>query len=381
MNSRRKVVLVTNIPSPYRIPLFNELTKQLRNIELDLVVIFGNRIYSRRKFDAIPEKEYEFEFHFLNSETINFGNEEKTYFSYKGLFKLIKMIDPACVIMNGFTIAATRLWLQSFISKRPYILWVGSVIKQGRFDSMARRIQRKLIINRSASFIAYGSMAREYLLKMNAPPEKIFIGINTVDTSFFKSATESIRSQGHIKEKHHLTYIGYLSKRKNVNKVLEVVQQLQQRRNDFILDLIGDGPEKEALENYVKESGITDLVRFHGFKQKDELPGYLAVSDCLLFQTDFDIWGLVLNETLAAGVPVIASTNAGATKDLIIDGVTGYISDYNDPIKVCEIIEVLFDNQDLAKKISDEARAHVSNYASIEVSARGFADAVKFGLS
>ena len=76
----RKAVLVTNIPSPYRIPLFNAIAGQLRQDNIELTVIFGRKTYERRKFDQVSESEFEFQYRFLDSETIDFGNQEKTYF-------------------------------------------------------------------------------------------------------------------------------------------------------------------------------------------------------------------------------------------------------------------------------------------------------------
>jgi glycosyltransferase involved in cell wall biosynthesis len=101
--------------------------------------------------------------------------------------------------------------------------------------------------------------------------------------------------------------------------------------------------------------GLTDCIRFHGFRQKDELPAFFAQSTCFLFQTDFDIWGLVLNEAMSAGLPCISSTNAGATSDLVIDGENGFVADFSKHEEVIEKIEMLLNNPDKARKMGEEA--------------------------
>ena len=374
-----KVVIVTNIPSPYRIPLFNELSEQLLKDNKVLVVIFGNKTYSRRKFKAVPESEFKFEYIYLDSETIDFGNQEKTYFSYKNLFKTFKKINPLCVIISGFTFATTRLWLDSYFNKRPYIIWTGSILHSGRNDSLLRKIQRKLLIKRSSAFITYGTKASEYLLKLNAPSSKVFIGINTVDTTFYNKETQALKGTNPT-NKFHLTYIGYFSKRKNVLKLLEVIKFLKLNRDDFILDLIGDGPEKELLQEYTVLNNLGNNVKFHGFKQKEELPKLLAMSSCFLFQTDFDIWGLVLNEAMAAGIPVIATNNAGATSDLIINGQTGYIGNFDNPEEICDLINCILNDKDNAMLIGQNAAKYIEQNASVYISANGFLNAIKVVL-
>ncbi len=369
----RKVLLVTNIPSPYRIPLFNEMNRQLNRHDLQLFVVFGNRSYSRRKFKPVNEEEFEFEYHFLGSETMNFGNEERTYFSYKGLFKIIKKVDPSCVIMNGFTIASTLLRLRAMTSSLPFIIWSGSVHKSGRNDSALRKLQRRFIISGACSFIAYGKKSSDYLVSMGADPKDVFIGINTVDTEFFRKNTTFNVSDG---EPFNLIYVGYLSARKNVSRLFDVIDQLNSYEKKCHLHLVGDGPEKQVLEAKATELAMTDQVTFYGFKQKEELPAILSGSQCFLFQTDFDIWGLVLNETMAAGIPVIASPEAGAVHDLIVNGENGYIADFTNPSEVAEIILKLMEDPKLLKKISENASDTILNTATIEISSRGFVAAV-----
>ena len=65
---------------------------------------------------------------------------------------------------------------------------------------------------------------------------------------------------------------GYLNPRKNVNRLLEIVKELALIRNDFVLDLIGDGESKPMLEAFSMQHNLQNFVHFHGFKQKSELP-------------------------------------------------------------------------------------------------------------
>ena len=150
------------------------------------------------------------------------------------------------------------------------------------------------------------------------------------------------------------------------------------KRNDFVVDIIGDGSDKKNLENKAIEMGLGNQVIFHGFKQKEELPAFFAQTDCFLFQTGFDIWGLVLNEAMAAGLPCIVSPNAGAVDDLIKDGENGYICKFTEPDKVITLINDLLDDTDKAHRISLAASSFIQSNASIPKSTEGFLKAIHY---
>ncbi|HNQ61382.1 MAG TPA: glycosyltransferase family 4 protein [Bacteroidia bacterium] len=378
--SIKKVIIVTNVPNPYRIPLFNEIHAQLLKKNIALKVVFGSENYSRRK-SKLNLAECSFTYVFLNSVKYDFGNSEKTYFTYKGLLKVLESEKADCVIMSGFSIGTSKLWWRSLWKKTNYIIWSGAVKAPGRNDSLLRRIQRRLIAGSAKGFIAYGSKAKDYIMSLGIDAEKIEIGINTVDTAFFSAETKALRSVLTPDNVARLTYIGYLSTRKNVLRLLEIIHELSLERKDFVLDIIGDGDDKPNLEKFVQMNSLSEIVHFHGFKQKSELPAYLAGSAGFLFQTDFDIWGLVLNEAMAAGLACISSTQAGATVDLIKDGETGFIVDYKNKDLVKSKINWILDNPDQARLMGEKARNFIEQEASLHVSASGFVRAITRSLS
>lgn len=377
MIETKKILLITNIPNPYRIPLFNELNRHFYREGFLLKVIFGALGYGRRRW-KIDLSECEFKYDVLHSRVFCFSDQEKTFFSYKGLFRVLKKENPYLVITTGFSFATLKLWLRSWFFRTKYIIWTGSVLKEGRFDTFFRKIQRKMLIKRAVDFIAYGTSAKEYLLSLGAEPNKIKIAINTVDVRFYENEVKNLnKNLVFPKERKHLLFLGYLSPRKNVMKVLEIVKELSQVRNDFLLDIVGDGHERLRLEKYMEENNLQDFVIFHGFKQKYEIPPFMANTDIFLFQTDFDIWGLVLNEAMAAGLLCIASIHAGATRDLIRNGKTGFAMDFSNTGKVVEKIIWIFNNPELKRKICLRAKRFILKEASLEKSVEGFIKAIQ----
>jgi glycosyltransferase involved in cell wall biosynthesis len=177
--------------------------------------------------------------------------------------------------------------------------------------------------------------------------------------------------------KKHFLYIGYLVPRKNIKLLLLAVEKLSKTRNDFVLDIVGDGESRQELENFIKDHQLTEFIQMHGFRQKEELPAFLARATAFLFQTDFDIWGLTLNESMAAGLPCLCSVNAGAATDLVIEGETGWIVDYRNTGQVTEKLNYLLDHPEEAQRMGKNAKLKIESTATLALSAAGFIEAIK----
>lgn len=371
----KKVIVVTNIPNPYRIPLFNEMWRLCNDRKIEFKVIFGAQNYARRKF-VLDMNDCLFPYEILDSQKINFGNLEKIVFTYKGLLNALAKEKPDCIIINGFSVGTLRLWWRSWFTKTAYIIWSGTVKSRGGKFSFLRILQRKMLRRRAAAFVAYGQRAKEYLQELGAASEKIFIARNTVDTRFFSEQTDRERLKL-IPDvlRMHFTYVGFIIRKKNLLQLLKAVKILSLQRTDFVLDLIGDGQDKVYFEDYVKANQLEKVVHFAGFVQKSNLPTWLAKSSCFVFPSNYDIWGLVVNEAMAAALPCISSVNSGVTVDLIEDGKNGFAVDFSDPKLVAEKMNWILDNREKAKEFGLNARKTIAEKASIHVSARGLLDA------
>lgn len=380
MDGLKRVVLVTNIPTPYRIPLFNELNRQLTEAGYSFCVVFGGKTYSRRKWEVDLEA-CTFSYKILGSQTIQLGkSNEHVAFAYSGLGAVLKELNPDLLIVPGFSLATVKA-LGLFIRRKcKYIIWTGSIGgERPKFDRWFK-MSRRLLARYATAAVVYGTRAGNYVKTLGMRGPKIFTAINTVDTSFFEDATRAHRQKSPQKDRKYLTYIGALSPGKNVMKLLEVVRELARSRKDFCLEIVGDGEEKERLETFVATEKIEDVVRFQGYQQKQDVPEYLARSNAFLFQTDYDVWGLVLNEAMAAGVPCLVSHKAGASEDLVQEGETGFTVDFSDVSSVVPRINWILDNPQPAYAMGEKARTFIVEHANLNRSARGFVDAVQYAF-
>jgi glycosyltransferase involved in cell wall biosynthesis len=368
----RKVLLVTNIPTPYRMPLFNEIARQLADIGYRFKVVFAALGYERRKWQ-IDLDTCHFEHEVLKSAAFTLVGRESASFAYPGLFRVLRREQPDVVIVFGYSLATLKVLAWRWWRGTPYIIWSGAI--EGPYEpaSRARTLQRRILVRGASAFIAYGSRARDYLVGLGAPQERVHVAINTVDTEFFRRETAPLRGAGPGEE---ILAIGDLSERKGVDLLLAAFARLAVTRPRAILTLVGDGPERGALEAQAHALGIQGQVRFLGFKQRSEVPAQLARARCLAFPTRFDIWGLVLPEAMAAGIPCVVSVEAGAVTDLIEDGVNGFRVDFRQADVAADRLAWLMDNPDGACRLGEAASRFIRERATLPVSAAGAVAAV-----
>ncbi|MBL7924970.1 MAG: glycosyltransferase family 4 protein [Bacteroidia bacterium] len=373
----KTVLLITNIPTPYRIPLFNVLDQQMKEKGWQLMVVFSGAGYKRRKFN-IDLSQIRFRYTILKGGVFTPGKDsEKTYFFYKGLWGVLRTERPWRIIVSGFSPATFTVAFWHFLTRCPFLIWSGSIEAENRHNGILRRFSRRMLASWASACIAYGSQARKYLENLGVPSDKIRIGINTVDTGFFSEKTAALKALKGPNTTFTFTYIGYLVPRKNVKRVLDAVVHLHKRRSDFRLQIIGDGESKTELEKQCREEGLENIVHFYGYKQKEELPAYLSTTDVLLFQTDFDIWGLVLNEAMAAGVCCISTVKAGASHDLIREGENGLVTDFSDALQAAEKMNWAMEHPQEIQRMAAEASRFIRTEASLEKSAKGFIEAIE----
>jgi len=288
----KKVLLITNIPTPYRIPLFNCIYSKLKSENIDFLVVFANKTYPRRKWQ-IDLDTIEFNYYFLNSEFISLSSE-KSIFTYKGINKLISQFNPDVVISNGFTLSTIRIIIQRiFFYNYKLIIWSGAIERYKQPIGMLREILRKFIVKRVDRFIVYGSRAKDYIVSLGGNSDKIDISYNTIDSFSFKYMN-SIKT---FNEKTKILFVGHLTKGKNIESLLPVLKKISIKYPlEFIL--VGDGPERRNLKDLSEKLGISKIVKFEGFKQQSELSKYYLDADIFVFPSNYDIWGLVVIEAM-----------------------------------------------------------------------------------
>lgn len=339
-----KLALLTNIPSPYRVPLFNTLSGF---DDIELHVIFFRESDPGRKW-RINREGIHFSYRIIPGICLFYPKTEMVVYLNWGMWSELRRFDPDIICCGGYAwLASLELLMYAKLKHKPIFLFSGSILGSGKYRNSFVKLYKKFIIPKFDAYITYGTAAKDLLVHFGANPKHIIVGINTVDTKEFSTQMGNLSSDEVAKEHHrfkpkNILYVGQFIQRKGVMNLIKAFVRLDMPQVGLIL--VGNGPEKENYLQYIKTHNIKNVF-IEPFVQKEKLPKYYAISDVFVLPSHQEVWGLVINEAMACGLPILSSKVAGATRDLVKEGENGYGFDPNDVDNLVEKLKViLYDN-------------------------------------
>jgi glycosyltransferase involved in cell wall biosynthesis len=192
-------------------------------------------------------------------------------------------------------------------------------------------IKRRLIALFSSALVG-GTLHRECLAALGLPASHIFLGYDAVDNDYFAARSDEIRAEsGAARERLRLPRDYFLASarfvpKKNLGRLLDAYARYRLRRGEgaWPLVLLGDGALRPALERQVRELGLDAAVTMPGFRQYGDLPAYYALAGAFVHASTVEPWGLVVNEAMSSGLPVLVSDRCGCVPELVADGENGF---------------------------------------------------------
>lgn len=319
VGSRRpRVALLVNLVAPYRLPVYRRLSRRF-----DLYVLCSGREGNRSTWPTHVDRRDADHSLFIRQSwgvtipyrAIHKGRvyDVKYLHLTLGYWGDLIRLQPDAVIsieMGPRTLTALA-WGALF--RRPVVVWWGGTRWTERDAGMARRLVRSAIARLTRHWISYGSTSTDYLQSIGVRRERILQIQNCVDEEIFQQKVEPSLC---LEPRPVLLYVGQMIQRKGVDRLLEAAARLQAEGLTFSLLLVGDGPERETLVAYAKHLGL-DHVTFHPAQPNAAMPAIYRSADVLVFPTNEDVWGLVVNEALWSGIPVICSTRAGCAPEIV----------------------------------------------------------------
>jgi glycosyltransferase involved in cell wall biosynthesis len=374
-----KLVIVTEIIAPYRIPVFNTLAQRR---EVDLHVIFLSENDPSMRQWQIYKDEIKFHYDVLPSWRRRFGRYNLLLNS-KVLSTLNKM-KPNAVLCGGYNYLASwqcAYWAR--VHRVPLLLWSESTALDMRRGHRFVEFAKARFLSLCRAFIVPGRSSLKYLQDLGITDDRIFVAPNAVDTELFAGLTEEARRDAsQVRARHSLPsryflYVGRLVRAKGVYELLEAYAQLDsESRAQVGLLLVGDGTERSELIERASHI-IPGAIQFPGFVQRDGLPDFYALADALIFPTHSDTWGLVVNEAMSCGLPVIVTSVAGCIADLVQDDWNGFVVPRGDPTPLAGAMARIAGDSALRAGMAARSRERIAAY-SPEAWAAGMVKAVEF---
>jgi glycosyltransferase involved in cell wall biosynthesis len=347
----KKIVIIINIISPNRVFLFEKIKKHLERNNVQLKVFFlsyGNKV-RHWKFN----NNFNFDFEILKNITISLkGKKLSTFFINPQISNHFQKENPDKIISFGWNNWASYVasnWCKK--NKKEFILWSGSTKYEKSWRRTLFHPLVKYILKKTDNFIAYGTRAKEYLISLGINPKKIQIIYNTVDIDYFREKSKNFSEEKKAKFKKELgiktdkilLFSGQLIERKGVFELLEGFKKYQKIDPNISLLILGKGQEKKKMEKIIQEKSIHNVV-FANFVQYNNLYKYYSISDLLILPSREEVWGLVLNEAMACGLPVITTHETGASVDLVEEDKNGYVIPSDNFQAIAGSIQKVFSN-------------------------------------
>jgi glycosyltransferase involved in cell wall biosynthesis len=375
MSSR--LVVLTEIIAPYRIPVFNALARQAG---IDLRVIFLAENDPTLRQWLVYKEEIRFSYQILSSWRRRFGKH--SLLLTWGLGAALRRASPDAILCGGYNYLAS--WESMLWAKRrrvPFLSWVESTAKDSRGGHAFVEFLKRRFMRGSDAFVVPGKASFEYLRNYDVPEEVIFTAPNAVDTELFAGRAETARREA-ATHRHALRlpprfflFVGRLVAEKGVFDLLAAYGTLAPPvRAEIGLVFVGDGAARSELQ----ERAVTispGVVRFAGFVQREQLASYYGLAEALVFPTFTDTWGMVVNEAMACGLPLICSSAAGCVADLVENDWNGKVVRAGEIGQLMSAMEALAGSTELRALMGRRSRERIIRY-SPEAWAAGIAGAV-----
>jgi glycosyltransferase involved in cell wall biosynthesis len=299
------------------------------------------------------------------------------------LWKKDYQVFVKCI--NGrFALPVT--YLIARLRRKPFVLWTGIWMS---LKTPFHRLVFPLtlwIYRHADAIVVYGEHVKRYLVSLNVAPEKIFVAAHAVDNSQYNRRIYDEEKAG-LRMKLGLTsdkvvlYLGRLEEEKGVDHLIRAFGDMD-LPNTMLL-IVGDGSMRDNLKALVVKHGIQEKTRFVGYVRPEEAQIYYALADLFVLPSNTtpsgkEPWGLVVNEAMNQGVPVLATSAVGAAAGgLVQSGINGYVVPERDSAALAQVMSRILTDSQLQERLSQNGRRIVAGWDNDQM-VNGFLQAIKY---
>jgi glycosyltransferase involved in cell wall biosynthesis len=313
---------------------------------------------------------------------------------------------PGVVVIAGWTDSAALGALQWSIKNHSRDIIMSESTEWDERRVFWKEWVKEKLLSLCSSALVGGSPHSDYIVKLGMQADRVFLGYDAVDNEYFAAEAAKWRERkaeskkkfglperyflasARFVEKKNLprlirAYALYRKKSEPGNQKAEGGNQKSDLRpptfDPWSLVLLGDWPLKSDLRSLITDLSLQDSVLLPGFKQYNELPAYYAFAGAFVHASTTEQWGLVVNEAMASGLPVLVSNRCGCARDLVREGKNGFTFD---PCNIDQLAELMLKISALNFPLSalgNASRQIISNW-SPDRFAQGLKDAVDMAL-
>ena len=375
-----KIAFVTNLCPHYRIKTFELMA---RRFDIDFYFFSaGDDWYYQQEHDV-----HAGQFRFRGLSGFHLGRTRIT----PGLLLALLHGDYDVYIkcINGrFVLPVT--YLAARVRRKPFILWTGIWVRLGTIAHRAFFSMTRFIYTHSDAVVTYGEHVKQYLSSEGVEPSRVFVASHAVDNDLYsrdipEAEKKSLRRELSLDPGSTvILFMGRLEEEKGLPYLVDAFAELD--KQDAVLVLAGTGSRMRELQARADRQGILDRVRFPGYVSPESTPVYFNVASALALPSislpiGKEPWGLVVNEAMNQGTPVIVTDAVGAAAGgLVRNGVNGFVVPERDTGTLVTALRRIACEHDLREKLGANARKTVADWTN-ERMVDGFERAIEYACS
>jgi glycosyltransferase involved in cell wall biosynthesis len=309
----------------------------------------------------------------------------------RAFWSALNQVKPDIVAVNGWNNFGSLAAANCCVDRGVPLVVMSESARQDEARTWWKEMLKRRIVDFYSAALVGGQRHVEYLVELGMPRDRIFTGYDVVDSAYFARGTFEIRNshlrRGYggqaafeIRKKYGLPENYFLAsarfiEKKNLPRLIRAYAQYRGRSQGngvtdpgyngdapWDLVLLGDGPLRATLNTQLSTLNLHSHVHLPGFKQYDELPVYYALANAFVHASTTEQWGLVVNEAIASGLPVIVSERCGCAPELVQGN--GFTFD---PMDEHELASLLFKmaklSDDERKRLGDASCRIAANFA------------------
>jgi glycosyltransferase involved in cell wall biosynthesis len=382
-NPSSPLIVFDTHPIQYRSPVFRAIHQRFEPFK----VWFFNESFDGNKWwfhevGKIPAQDWSlplkegFPNQVMNTARLGF---RKTWHELR---RILRAEKPRAIAIYGYYLPEHWMIRRLTAEMNIPLIFIGETFSQG--TSLPRRLIKKpfqrYFFRGVTQFIAIGTKTRLHYRTFGIDPSRIVSAKYCTDVSFFGLADGEARkvrnawrkSLGIDPEAFVILFVGRLFERKRPTDMLRI-HQLLGHLPHLSTVMVGNGPLEESLRQ--ESERIPNLLML-GFKNQPEIRDCYHGADVLVVPSEFETWGLVVNEAFAAGTPAVVTHTCGAAGDLVIPGETGYVYEMGNVEQAAKFIQLLAESRSLCAELSRRAKSRVTQDYSVDQFAQAFLEAL-----
>ncbi len=316
----------------------------------------------------------------------------------KRLFHVFDDYKPEVLVVPGWGYRGALMALRwGLLHRAPVICMSESTQWDEARNPIKEWIKRRIIGLFSAALVG-GTPHRAYMQELGMPLDRIFLGYDAVDNGFFETegaVTDAkqrlgqprLKSKGgsgdllNRKSPYLLASARFIEK-KNLPRLLRAYAMYRGKAQEkakferlkainetasgsiapWDLILLGDGHLRPELEKLRSHLGLEDCVQMPGFKQYEELPAYYALAGAFIHASTTEQWGLVVNEAMASGLPVLVSNRCGCASDLLRESENGWTFDPTNEEQIADLMLRIASDEEARERMGARSREVIAEW-------------------